>query len=669
MAITKSLADLIAQKGKIAAALFGAGSGGELKEEAPSYQPEYPFNTVLIESEAGHLIEVDDTHEHERIHIYHTAGSHIEMRPDGGVKYKTVKNRQDVTIGNHDIMIRGDWNVVVEGGYTLHVRSGELIIDAKDDAAINVKGKLKISADTIEMQASKNIFLNSPKVDIGGFSPGGMPMMSLPSGVVINEKSPFDPTFVPKVNIPLGVSGKSKLNQVAAAVKTEAPAMQTSVASSKEKITNVSKEVEKIKLNSWQNPTTSQYEDTAARTLIAELQDKVSKLGAVTSAGFKTVSSVFVKPDSLDTKKVMKIISDEAQDAAGEPLESKLTEQPGELPLSHPPLYMSPAALAASGRNVASIDYARLRGRSFDTPDDVVGESYNAHVNLSVELGDFPESAKKSPGTVIESDEASPAPEPIPPQSFPLPSGGIVQCVSRNVRVTGNGTKFTEDVERGQTIVMNGVTGVIQSVATDTELILTAPWSGPTQSGVLHVHRLRPMQEFFGVFKYNDDAVLGNSGLRLADVMVNFTSPVIEVPQVNASMLMSGTGIGIDGDGEDCGVADTSIPNVLGVIENVYNSDPSKYDLTDPSWEGCGRLVEDVLSRLGPEWGTIQKSAGRTQYNGHAVDFIVYKSPTPLYNGKYYQGVDFISSGASDAARLSWGPTCAPSDGEGFYRP
>ena len=112
---------------------------------APSYAPKYPHNTVLVESEAGHLIEIDDTDDAERIHIYHTKGSHIEMRPDGGVKYKTVKKRQDVTIGDHEILISGDWNIVVDGGYSLHVNKGELVIHAEDDAAINVKGKLKIS--------------------------------------------------------------------------------------------------------------------------------------------------------------------------------------------------------------------------------------------------------------------------------------------------------------------------------------------------------------------------------------------------------------------------------------------------------------------------------------------------------------------------------------------
>ena len=47
------------------------------------------------------------------------------------------------------------------------------------------------------------------------------------------------------------------------------------------------------------------------------------------------------------------------------------------------------------------------------------------------------------------------------------------------------------------------------------------------------------MQEFFGKYTYTDQNPLGFSGLRLKDLIVNFTSPVIEVPQIKASALGS----------------------------------------------------------------------------------------------------------------------------------
>ena len=549
--IKKSLSQLVAEKETAAKSILGSGCGETLSEDAPSYAPKYPHNTVLVESEAGHLIEIDDTDDAERIHIYHTKGSHIEMRPDGGVKYKTVKKRQDVTIGDHEILISGDWNIIVDGGYSLHVNKGELVIHAEDDAAINVKGKLKISAESIELQADKNIFLNAPKVDLGG----PMPLMSLPSGITMNEKWPFDPTFVPKVRIPLSPTGMSKLNEVNKSLKSEAPAMVTSVASSKQKISGVSKNIEKLNLNNLKDRSASYTgdTDTEARKQIDELQEKINKLGIAVAAGFGTVASVFTKPDVPDAKKVAKILSDEAVDAAGEPFESKLTEQPGELPLSHPPLYQSPAALAAAGAAGSAIVYAKQRGRQFDSPEDVSNsDSYSAHINLSAELGDFKTDAKKSPGAIVQSDTTTPAPEPAPAMSFNLPSGGTVQVTNKNTLVVGTGTKFTEDLDNGQVITVGGANGVIATVASDTQLVLTDPWAGATTSGALKVYRLRPMQEFFGNFTYSDTAALGQSGLQLKDLMAGFTSPIVEVQQLNPTLLKGVVG------GEGAGVVATT---------------------------------------------------------------------------------------------------------------
>jgi hypothetical protein len=594
---TSSLSAAVAAGGPIAATLFGSGSAS-MEEDAPSYNPQYPFNTVLMESESGHLIEVDDSPGAERVHVYHRSGSHIEMRPDGGVKYKTVKKRQDITIGDHDVYVAGDWNIVVEGGYTLHVRKGELVIDAKDGAAFNVKGKLKISADDIEMKASKNIFLNSPKVDIGGMSPGGMPIMSIPTNIAPYPAPSIPPIFVPTLKMPLTAIGQKSMSDL-----------------------------------------TKQVKD-----------------GKITP--------------SVAQAKMASILANTALDATGEPAFSKLTEQPGELPLSNPKLYSSAATLAATAATgaavVSPIVYAKLRGRTFDTPEDINGESYSTHSNLSVELGDYSATAKTSPGTIVQSDTTSPLPEPPPPYAFNLPSGGFVRCVTNNNIITGVGTKFTEDLEEGLTIIIGDNKAVIQSIASDTSLVLTEPWKFGTQSGALQVYRVRPMQEFFGKFKYSDSASLGYSGLRLADMMVNFTSPVVEVPQINASMLKSGSG-GVGGAGGadgDCGAPDSTIPNEFAKIEEIFRN--GNFNLS--TLAGCGVFVEAVVNALPDKWGHIRKSGAQTQYNGHAVDAILYKSTTPLYNGKIAQGVDIISSAVSPEAKIQWLPVCAPGTGSDWYR-
>jgi hypothetical protein len=207
-------------------------------------------------------------------------------------------------------------------------------------------------------------------------------------------------------------------------------------------------------------------------------------------------------------------------------------------------------------------------------------------------------------------------------------------------------------------VTLNGHRGVIAVVTSSTSALLQTPWDDSTSSGELRVYRLRPLQNFFGKFTYTDDDVLGDSGLHLRDVMPNFISPVIEVPQINVAMLSVSTGIEINdtGSGKECGTP-AEIPSLN--LSQFY--DPNTMDLSTA--EGCGKFVEAVIAGTGPEWGHIQKSEGQTRWKWHAVDAIMYKSPTPLYNGLFYQAVDIVGGAEAPGASIQFLPVCAPDDG------
>ena len=68
----------------------------------------YPFNHV-IETESGHYIEIDDTKGNERIHVYHKAGTFLEISPSGDVILKTPDfvNMTTIIGGNSDTYIKG----------------------------------------------------------------------------------------------------------------------------------------------------------------------------------------------------------------------------------------------------------------------------------------------------------------------------------------------------------------------------------------------------------------------------------------------------------------------------------------------------------------------------------------------------------------------------------
>lgn len=165
-----------------------------ITELPPSYAAEYPYNNVTA-TESGHLFEMDDTPGAERIQVYHRTGSHIELRPDGAVKYVSKSKRQDVTVADHEIIVNGDYKITVSGGANIYVRNGAFEIQADNGLAINVKGELKMRGDNIFMRADNKISLAAPKVDIGGVGANATtPFLSLPTGIV-----PIFGVLVPRV--------------------------------------------------------------------------------------------------------------------------------------------------------------------------------------------------------------------------------------------------------------------------------------------------------------------------------------------------------------------------------------------------------------------------------------------------------------------------------------
>ena len=84
------------------------------------YNASYPFNHVF-ESESGHIIEIDDTKDNERLFTSHRTGTSQEISPDGtqvniikGDHYNIVSGkRQAVIEGNADITIGGRHKIFI----------------------------------------------------------------------------------------------------------------------------------------------------------------------------------------------------------------------------------------------------------------------------------------------------------------------------------------------------------------------------------------------------------------------------------------------------------------------------------------------------------------------------------------------------------------------------
>jgi hypothetical protein len=97
------------------------------------YNARYPHNFVH-ETKAGHVFELDDTPGSERINLYHTSGSYVEMDSNGTTVIKSGGNMYMIVEANGRISIDGDYSVTT---------TGSMYLLAKNDMVIKVDGNLK----------------------------------------------------------------------------------------------------------------------------------------------------------------------------------------------------------------------------------------------------------------------------------------------------------------------------------------------------------------------------------------------------------------------------------------------------------------------------------------------------------------------------------------------
>lgn len=117
--------------------------------------PIYPYNKV-IETEQGHVLEIDDTPGNERISTYHTSGTNEEYMANGdktvtvvGSTYKAVYGSDYVyIIGDANITVDGDMRHLVKGNYHLEVNGNKTeLIHGTRQSKIKNSEHLEIGQD------------------------------------------------------------------------------------------------------------------------------------------------------------------------------------------------------------------------------------------------------------------------------------------------------------------------------------------------------------------------------------------------------------------------------------------------------------------------------------------------------------------------------------------
>lgn len=117
------------------------GMGQWDQPEAP-YGAKYPFNKVM-ESESGHVIEIDDSPANERINTYHRSGTFTEIDANGTQVNYVVGDNFILMEKNGCIHVSGECNITVDGNTNIYARS-DANIEVAQNAKIEVGNTLEI---------------------------------------------------------------------------------------------------------------------------------------------------------------------------------------------------------------------------------------------------------------------------------------------------------------------------------------------------------------------------------------------------------------------------------------------------------------------------------------------------------------------------------------------
>lgn len=152
-------------------------SSGTWSEPESAYNALYPYNQV-IETEAGHVIELDSSPNAERIHIYHKKGSYIEIDVNGSSVKKTVGDSYELTDKNGYVYVKGAYNLTVGGTTKILVQNnadiqvdGEASVLTHRSALVQAAQTVQVVGDDIKISGKSSVQLTSDgPVNIQGSS-------------------------------------------------------------------------------------------------------------------------------------------------------------------------------------------------------------------------------------------------------------------------------------------------------------------------------------------------------------------------------------------------------------------------------------------------------------------------------------------------------------------
>jgi len=134
----------------------GVVTGSEASWSEPNsyYNAKYPDNIVLA-THSGIVIEVDNTPNNERVHIYHPSNSYIEIGPRGDIIIRNAGDSFELVDINKKVKVGGDMDETISCNRTNHVVQNQT-------ERIDINKKESIGGN------KRVIISNSEDKDLGG---------------------------------------------------------------------------------------------------------------------------------------------------------------------------------------------------------------------------------------------------------------------------------------------------------------------------------------------------------------------------------------------------------------------------------------------------------------------------------------------------------------------
>ena len=155
--------------------------GTNFNEPETTYKSQYPHNHVY-ESEAGHIVEFDDTPNSERIHERHSTGTGYEINEFGDKVQRVKRDNYEIISNDHFAHIKGTHNTTVDGGvrvfvnangtadsnYTIQVGNNANVNVQVDKGNINLvagQGEINMKAEDMNIDITKDFRVKAQSVN------------------------------------------------------------------------------------------------------------------------------------------------------------------------------------------------------------------------------------------------------------------------------------------------------------------------------------------------------------------------------------------------------------------------------------------------------------------------------------------------------------------------